>query len=80
MLGLFRRVCYEIEKRKYISCLKEDPKDIETRIGLVSWHLKYWHYKEAFEQYELAKGYSKGSRLEELLKAKEMLRSKGYQV
>lgn len=51
------------------------------RIGLISWHLGYRDYKQAFEQYKLIKDKDyKGSRLEELLKAKEILKSKGYDI
>lgn len=81
MLGLFRKINYEIEKRKFIRCLNENPEDKETRIGFIKWHLEYGYYKQAFEQYKLIKDKDyKGSRLEELLKAKEILKSKGYEV
>jgi hypothetical protein len=81
MLSLFRKINYEIEKRKFLYCLKETPEDIETRVGLVIWHMKHRYFKQAFEQYKLVKDkYSKGSRLEELLKAKEILKNKGYEV
>lgn len=81
MINLFKKLNYEIEKRKYLLYLKENPEDIETRIGLLAWHLEHRHYSKAFEQYNLIKDkYSKGSRLEELLKAKEVLKSKGFET
>jgi len=81
MINLFKKLNYAIEKRKYIRYLKENPEDAETRIGLLAWHLEYGHYTQAFEQYKMIKGkYSEGSRLEEFLKAKEILKSKGYKT
>ncbi|MBS3090443.1 hypothetical protein J4433_01600 [Candidatus Pacearchaeota archaeon] len=81
MKNLLKKLIYEIERRKYIHCLKENPEDTEVRRGLLTWHLKHGYYAKAFEQYKLIKDkYSKGARFEELLEAKEALKSKGFSI
>lgn len=77
----FKILGYIIERRKYIKYLKTMPQDIETRIGFVDFLLQNKNYNEASKQYKIIKDENyKGSRFEELLEAKGILKSKGYEI